>query len=152
MIWLMNKPPKGLESLVTAHFREKAAVVLEACAAYATGRVQVGYYRVGCYYAGRGTYIVPASFKASVDDLYWALLVWFRKIGARIVHLPRRRMKVEAAAVPKVIEKKPITEKKAKKGFLSVISGVLKKIGVFHKTQKKEMKNMTRQVTPRKSR
>lgn len=154
MSWLMNKPPKGLESLVAAHFREKAAIVLEACAAYATGRVKVGYYWVGCAAAEPGTYIVSASFKAWMETLYPILLAWFRNFGAQVGHIPPQ-LTVEAAAMPTGIKKKttekkkPIMDsnekkKKAKKGSLSLmIFGVLKKIVCF-----KEMKYVSSQGTP----
>ncbi|CAJ1940833.1 unnamed protein product [Sphenostylis stenocarpa] len=78
---LLQRPPRNFEAFVGDHFRRRAFPILAACAAYASGRVEVGYY--GCEL--RVSMVqVSRSFKERMVVLYPKLLEAFRRNGASL--------------------------------------------------------------------
>ncbi|XP_030539869.2 putative ubiquitin-conjugating enzyme E2 38 [Rhodamnia argentea] len=99
MLHLIKTPPRGFEALVAWHFRDRACPILQACEAYAHGRVRVGYFRDGTpQQAPSSRVAVPKKFKESIESLYPRLYKAFSKEGASLAGLSEELSLDEATA------------------------------------------------------
>lgn len=85
MLFLLRKPPKHLEELITDHFRHRGRFILEACYAYTQGRVKVGYYRGDASSSSSSPFSnlhVSSTFNNSMKKLFPDLVESFARNGA----------------------------------------------------------------------
>ncbi|XP_018716017.2 putative ubiquitin-conjugating enzyme E2 38 [Eucalyptus grandis] len=89
MLRLLSRPPRGFEVLVVGHFRDRARAILQACRAYADGRVWVGYFLEGNppQQGPSSRVAVSQKFKESMRSLYPQLFEAFSKEGASLAGL-----------------------------------------------------------------
>ncbi|KAG4929411.1 hypothetical protein AAZX31_17G033200 [Glycine max] len=88
---LLQDPPRNFEAFVSAHFRERASLILAACNEYANGRVRVGYYSSD-HLPPLSRVQVSRSFKKQMIEFYPLLLRAFRQndnasLGGFVQHL-----------------------------------------------------------------
>lgn len=82
-LYLLRNPPKNFENFTADYFRRRAGDIMRACCAYASGRVEVGYYineidsAVTCPLSN----YVSKKFKRSMEQLYPLLGKAFRRNG-----------------------------------------------------------------------
>jgi ubiquitin-conjugating enzyme E2 O len=82
-LYLLRNPPKNFEDFTAEHFRRRAGDIMRACCAYASGRVEVGYYineidsAVTCPLSNYDS----NKFKRSMEQLYPLLGEAFTRNG-----------------------------------------------------------------------
>ncbi|KAF7852048.1 hypothetical protein BT93_L1137 [Corymbia citriodora subsp. variegata] len=87
MLRLLAAPPRAFEVFVAWHFRDRARTILSACEAYASGRVQVGYFWDGAPLQGPSRVAVSQKFEDAMKSLYPLLFKAFSKEGASLAGL-----------------------------------------------------------------
>ncbi|CAI0626245.1 unnamed protein product [Linum tenue] len=87
MLCLLRRPPKGFESLVKSHFKERGFEILSAMMAYRSGECRVGCYGIG---DGGGSSVQgrkgqpPRKFRAEIKQLVPLLATAFAGTGASV--------------------------------------------------------------------
>lgn len=108
-LYLIRRPPKNFEALVTAHFSDRASDILSACREYANGRVRVGhYYRYsGSSSSTTNEEVVSEKFPRWVEGVYCDMFKAFLRCGASLepsmkhLELERKSRSVEGGIFKK---------------------------------------------------
>ncbi|KAI4372507.1 hypothetical protein MLD38_010729 [Melastoma candidum] len=122
MTHVMSRPPKGFESFVKDHFRDRGHVILAACEAYFSGRVPVG--RFGLSEAGTTTSFPgmrrgpSEKLRSGLVHVYPFLVKWLGYCGAEVG--PRRVLKARVENEDNMDQAK---DKVRKDGKIKVVLG-----------------------------
>ncbi|KAH7844321.1 hypothetical protein Vadar_026830 [Vaccinium darrowii] len=86
MVYLLQRPAKNFEPLITAHFRDRATHILSACNAYMNSRAVVGCY--GEARSGQSDPVINVSknFKVLMKSWYPDMVAVFKGTGASLGH------------------------------------------------------------------
>lgn len=85
MTHIMNRPPKGFESIIKDHFRDRGHVILDACEAYFAGRVPVSRFGLVDVDTCLGEHHPPSEkLRSGLLEVYPILVKWFKRCGADI--------------------------------------------------------------------
>lgn len=86
MVYLLRRPAKNFEPLITAHFRDRATHILSACNAYMNSRAVVGCY--GEARSGQSDPVIKVSknFKVLMKSWYPHMVAVFKGTGASLGH------------------------------------------------------------------
>ncbi|KAK9933749.1 hypothetical protein M0R45_020925 [Rubus argutus] len=110
-LYLLRNPPKNFEDFVADHFRRRAGDILRACCAYASGRVEVGYYinEIDSAVTGPLSNYVSNKFKRPMQQLYPLLGEAFTRNGVE---------EDDLMVVEKSLTRTPFTDQQEKKAEL----------------------------------